>query len=254
MSRQSARGLGSLGGHGGMSDAWKSHLGELRRRRQRAEGLGGEARIAAERKRGRLSARERIEALVDPGSFQEVGKLAALRTRSRDGTPKDTLPSSLVCGFGRVDGRPVAVGAEDYTVAMAPWTGLYLEKSKGVFPGYLEDMAYEWEIPIVLFLQSVGGDVDSASVDAMNTIPVGAERPPGVRAARACAVGHRGDGTDRGRFRGPRGVRAFLAHEPAERLSVRRRSAPGRTCARREDRQVRAGRARGTHPGVRNDR
>lgn len=154
-----------------MSDAWKSHLDELRRRRRRAEELGGEARIAAEHGRGRWSARERIEALVDPGSFQEVGKLAALHTRTRDGAPRETLPSSLVCGFGRVDGRPVAVGAEDYSVAMAPWTGLYLEKSKGVFPGYLEDMAFEWEIPIVLFLQSVGGDVDSASVDAMNTMP-----------------------------------------------------------------------------------
>lgn len=154
-----------------MSGGWKPYLEELARRRERADQHGGEVRVAREHNRGRWSARERIEALVDPGSFQEVGKLAALRTRTRDGEHKETLPSSLVCGFAKVDGRPIAVGAEDYTVAMAPWTGLYLEKSKGVFPGYLEDIAHQWEIPIVLFLQSVGGDVDSASGDGMNTLP-----------------------------------------------------------------------------------
>ena len=154
-----------------MSNSWEPYLEELARRRQQAEALGGERRVTGEHNRGRLTARERIEALVDAGSFQEVGKLATLETRTGDGTPKQTLPSSLVCGFAKVDGRPIAVGAEDYTVAMGPWTGLYLEKSKGVFPGYLEDLAHQWNIPIVLFLQSVGGDVDSASADAMNTLP-----------------------------------------------------------------------------------
>jgi len=154
-----------------MSKSWDPHLEELEQRRARAAALGGEHRVAREHNRGRLSARERIEALLDPGSFQEVGKLAVLHTRTSDGEPKETLPSSLVCGFGKVDGRPIAVGAEDYTVAMGPWTGLYLEKSKGVFPGYLEDLAFQWSIPIVLFLQSVGGDVDSAAPDAMNTLP-----------------------------------------------------------------------------------
>ena len=48
-------------------------------------------------------------------------------------------------------------------MAMGPWIGLYLEKSKGVFPGYLEYLAYREEIPIVLFLPSIGGDVDPAS-------------------------------------------------------------------------------------------
>ena len=154
-----------------MSRSWQEQLEELERRRVRALAHGGEERVDREHNRGRNTARERIDALLDPGTFQEIGMLATLETRDETGAAKETLPSSLVCGFGKVDGRPIAVGAEDYTVAMGLWTGLYLEKSKGVFPGYLEDMAYQWEIPLVLFLQSVGGDVDSASEAAMNTLP-----------------------------------------------------------------------------------
>ena len=154
-----------------MSKSWDASLEELARRRARALTHGGEDRVAREHARGRLSARERVDLLLDAGSFQEVGMLAGFRTTTPDGSAKETLPSSLVCGFGRVDGRPVAVGAEDYTVGMGTWTGLYLEKSKGIFPGYIESLAHEWQIPLVLFLQSVGGDVDSPSEGAMNALP-----------------------------------------------------------------------------------
>ena len=153
-----------------MSRSWDELLRELEHRRQRALGSGGEQGVARERKYGRNTARERIDLLLDSGTFQEVGMLAALKRESRDGSVSETLPSSLVCGFGKVDGRPVAVGAEDYTVAMGPWTGLFLEKSKGIFPGYLEDLAYQWKIPLVVFLQSVGGDVDTPSEAAMNML------------------------------------------------------------------------------------
>lgn len=154
----------------GVSRGWNKHLEELERRRQDALGLGGSHRVAREHQRGRKTARERIDLLLDPGTFQEVGMLAALNKRDLHGNVKETLPSSLVCGFGQVEGRPVAVGAEDYSVAMGPWSGLYLDKSKGIFPGYIEDLAYEWKIPLVVFLQSVGGDVDSASETGMNTL------------------------------------------------------------------------------------
>ena len=148
-----------------MDRTWDQEIAELQRRREKARQHGGEPRVARERAKNRLTARERIDLLLDEGSFQEVGMLATMKTADGD------LPSSLVCGFGRVDGRPVAVGAEDYTIAMGIWTGSYLDKSKGVFPGYIEDLAYQWELPLVLFLQSIGGDVDSPGDANMNVMP-----------------------------------------------------------------------------------
>ena len=182
----------------GQQRPWDERLQELERRRARALAHGGAERVAREHQRGRLAARERIDRLLDAGTFQEVGMLAGFRASAPDGEAKESLPSSLVCGFGRVDGRPVAVGAEDYTVAMGTWTGLYLEKSKGVFPGYIEDLAYRWEIPLVLFLQGIGGDVDSPSDASMNALASGLssfpifdllDRVPSVTAVMGPAAG-----------------------------------------------------------------
>ena len=157
-----------------MGHAWDGELEELRRRRERALAQGGSDRVEREHSKGRRSARERIDLLLDKGSFQEGGMLAGLQKRNLDGEVVEDLPSSLVCGFGRVDGRAVAVGAEDFTVAMSPWPGLYLERAKGVWPpGYIEELAYEWEIPLVMLLQGAGGDVSTGATSAAEPIPAG---------------------------------------------------------------------------------
>ena len=144
----------------GTAASWADDLAELEERRERALGMGGPERVEGEHERGRLTARERIDLLLDEGSFQEVGKLATLTIRGADGKVEKTLPASQICGFGTVDRRRVAVVAEDYSVGRGAQT-IYLEKDKGVFgtPGYIEKLAYEWEIPLVAFLQSTGGDV-----------------------------------------------------------------------------------------------
>ena len=61
-----------------MSDGrhgWGPLLDDLQRRREQARAMGGEARLARQRERGRLNARERVERLFDPGSFTELGSL-----------------------------------------------------------------------------------------------------------------------------------------------------------------------------------
>ena len=88
-----------------MGKTWDHELVELQRRREKARQHGGEIRVARERAKNRLTARDRIDLLLDEGSFQEIGMLATIKTAD------DDLPSGLVCGLGRVDGRPVAVGA-----------------------------------------------------------------------------------------------------------------------------------------------
>lgn len=86
---------------------------ELSARRAKALGMGGPEKVARQRERSRLTARERVEALLDPGTFMEIGLLAHSDVPGmEDKTPAD----GKVVGFGQIDGRTVAVRANDATV------------------------------------------------------------------------------------------------------------------------------------------
>ena len=148
-----------------MTRTWDDELAELEARRTAALGQGGADLVAKEHAKGRYTARERLDMLLDPNTFQEVGMLAMMDNAN------GRLPSGLICGFGKVGGRQIAVAAEDYTIAMGTWTGLYLSQSKGIFPGFIEDLAYRWKVPLVVFLQGIGGDVDSGTGDGGNIFP-----------------------------------------------------------------------------------
>lgn len=87
---------------------WAGLLAELQQRRTAARAMGGPERLARHRARGRGDARARVTTLLDPGSFIEMGTLAG------DG---DHPADALIAGTGRIDGRPVLIGAEDFTVA-----------------------------------------------------------------------------------------------------------------------------------------
>lgn len=88
-------------------------INDLAAREASARAMGGEARIARQHARARLTARERIDLLLDPGTFDERGLLAhSDLPADRDGTPAD----GKITGFGVVDGRTVFVCADDATV------------------------------------------------------------------------------------------------------------------------------------------
>lgn len=88
-------------------------IGELALREQQARAMGGPERIERQHRKGRLTARERIDLLVDSGSFDEVGLLAhSDREEVRDITPAD----GKITGYGAIGGRAVFVAADDATV------------------------------------------------------------------------------------------------------------------------------------------
>jgi len=91
----------------------KSGLEELERRRKIGLGGGGAERIERHHQRGYLTARERIEQLVDPGTFQETGLLE--QYEMRDG-PQREWPTARITGFGKVNGRTVVIHADDRTI------------------------------------------------------------------------------------------------------------------------------------------
>jgi len=93
-----------------------NRIEELRRRSQNAEAGGGPDRVARRRAEGKLSARERVDLLLDEGTFEELDKLARHRCRDFGMDAQVVDGDGVVSGYGRVDGRLVYVFAQDFTV------------------------------------------------------------------------------------------------------------------------------------------
>ncbi|OGP86367.1 MAG: methylmalonyl-CoA carboxyltransferase, partial [Deltaproteobacteria bacterium RBG_13_65_10] len=137
---------------------WEKELEELRRRKEAAEKLGGEERVATHRAAGKLTVRERIAALLDPESFREVGSLAGRATYDEKGELDEFLPANFVMGRGTIDSRPVMVGGDDFTVRGGSSDAAIHRKQI-----YGEQMARELRIPMVRLVDgsSGGGSVKS---------------------------------------------------------------------------------------------
>ncbi|MFH1775465.1 MAG: carboxyl transferase domain-containing protein [Chloroflexota bacterium] len=88
-----------------------NQLADLKRRREEILGMGGEKRLESQKKRGKLTARQRIDLLLDEGTFQELGMFAKNRGTSYPDVPAD----GVITGYGKVDGRKVFVYSQDFT-------------------------------------------------------------------------------------------------------------------------------------------
>ena len=124
--------------------SWKPEIEEIERRRQFALRMGGEERVERARQAGRLPVRERIDQLLDPDSFHETGVLAGRAQYDDDGNLVDLTPSNFVCGRGRIEGRPVVVGADDFTVRGGAADGAVGNKM-----GWAEKAAHDLRLPMV---------------------------------------------------------------------------------------------------------
>jgi propionyl-CoA carboxylase beta chain len=91
-------------------------LDDLRERTRRAERGGGEERRERQHREGKLVARERVELLLDPGSFEELDKLVEHRCLDFGMAEQKVPGDGVVSGYGKVDGRLVFVFAQDFTV------------------------------------------------------------------------------------------------------------------------------------------
>src|SRR5512141_3452314 len=94
----------------------QKRLEELRRRHAAAEAGGGEARRARQHAEGKLSARERIDLLLDEGTFEELDKLVRHRCRDFGMEEQVVDGDGFITGYGLIHGRPAYVFAQDFTV------------------------------------------------------------------------------------------------------------------------------------------
>ena len=123
-------------------------LKDLRGRKTRALAMGGAEKLAKRKAQGHLNARERVDYLVDPGSFVESGLFAtAIRPEVRDKTPAD----GKIAGFARITGREVALVSNDFTVLGASSSVVNMKKIR-----HVKQAATSRGIPLVFLGESSG--------------------------------------------------------------------------------------------------
>ncbi len=124
-------------------EEWEPWLDRLAAERERSRTMGGPERLERHYAKGKLDVRQRVDALFDPGTFTEIGSLV--------GNKEDLPADGFVCGFGQVDGRTVAVGAEDFTI-----------KAGSVGPGgsykryRIAELAVQEGVPLVWMKEGAG--------------------------------------------------------------------------------------------------
>ena len=149
--------------------ATEAQIAELELRRKWAEGLGGEEAVKRHHERGSLTVRERIAGVIDQGSFQEIGKLAGKGSYGPNNELLKVMPNPYVMGLAKVNGRPVAIGGEDYTVRGGVISGN--ERRKGGRGSFVEDIAYEYRIPLINLIDGAGGTVESIRTRGFTAFP-----------------------------------------------------------------------------------
>jgi acetyl-CoA carboxylase carboxyltransferase component len=149
---------------------WQPEVDELERRRELARRMGGPDRIARQHAQGKLTVRERIDALADPGSFREF---MALRGEGvyEDGTLADFRPKPAVEGFCTLDGRKVVITGGDFTSRGGSGGGSGFGGMGSELPA--NRRALEWRLPYIRLLDAAGGSVRSFEEIGRTYLPDG---------------------------------------------------------------------------------
>jgi acetyl-CoA carboxylase carboxyltransferase component len=182
---------------------WQAEVDELARRRVLAQELGGKDKVERHRNAGKLTVRERIAGVTDPGSFREVGSITGFTQYDENGNLVSYMPSNVICGQAEIEGRPVFVTGDDFTVRGGASDGGLRDKFT-----FAETQACRWRMPLVRLVDGTGGggsvkhletightylpDVPSFTevMQALSVVPVvslGLGSVAGMGAARVCA-------------------------------------------------------------------
>ena len=139
----------------------KHILDALEERRANARLSGGQARIDAQHKRGKLTARERIDLLVDAGTFTEIDRFVVHRCRDfgMDGEKNQILGDGVVTGSAKIDGRPVYLYSQDFTVF-----GGSLSETHAAKICKIMDLAVKMGVPVIGLNDSGGARIQEGVV------------------------------------------------------------------------------------------
>ena len=145
---------------------WQAELDDAARRREMALEMGGAERVKRQKDAGKLTARERIAGLLDEGSFHEIGGLSGHAAYDAANNLERFTPSSFILGRGRIEGRTVVVGANDFTVR-APGA----EPAAATKNIAAERLAAELRVPLVRLIDGFGGSVRTQDALGRTYVP-----------------------------------------------------------------------------------
>lgn len=149
--------------------SWEPELEDLRRREAMAERLGGADKVERQHRFGKQTVRERIDGIVDDGSFWELGKVAGVASYDDDGNLVELLPSNFVFGLAELEGRPVVISGDDFTVRGGSNDASISRKREES-----ESIALEMRLPHVRLLDGMsgGGSVKTIEMAGRTYIPL----------------------------------------------------------------------------------
>ena len=151
---------------------WQPEIDEMKRRRAFGEQMGGEAGIAEQHRRGKLTVRERIDLITDEGSFQEIGQLAGAATYENDKLVH-VRPSNMIIGLGRPEWAQGGVDRRRLHRARR-FCGR-IDRQQG-WPRP-EDGACDWRLPFIRLLDATGGSVKTFEQIGRTYIPTNPVTP-----------------------------------------------------------------------------
>jgi acetyl-CoA carboxylase carboxyltransferase component len=132
--------------------SWDKEIDELKKRTAMAHEMGGKEKVARQHEFNKMTIRERVDVIVDKDSFHEIGALAGVAKYDEDGNLKSFVPSNFVFGTAEIDGRPVVVSGDDFTVRGG--------SADASIPGkrvMAEGLAYELKLPHIRLVDGMGG-------------------------------------------------------------------------------------------------
>lgn len=146
--------------------SWSAEVAEIELRRNLVARMGGAEKVARQHVAGKLTARERIAAILDKDSFSELGSLTGKATYGPHGELVDLAASNFIFGRGRVSGRPVAIAADDFTVRGGASDGASMEKITAS-----EQMACELRLPLIRMIDASGGSIKTLETLGRTYVP-----------------------------------------------------------------------------------
>ncbi len=213
---------------------WEPELAELRARLALARQMGGAERVARQHDGGRLTVRERIDRMLDAGSFHEIGAIAGKASYAPDARGiTGFMPANCVFGRGTVDGRPVVIAGDDFTLR-----GGSADASIKGKPKMSEQMAAQFRMPIIRLIEGSGGggSVKTIETTGRANLPGGLIGDHRVRSGRRQPWPGAGGGAGAWLCRRPRrgaaGGEPLLGDGQGPGGGIRGRSAGSRTIGR----------------------
>ncbi|MBO1016701.1 methylmalonyl-CoA carboxyltransferase [Achromobacter sp. SD115] len=142
--------------------SWTQELDELARRKEYSLRMGGAEKVQRQHDAGKLDIRQRIERLVDGGSFVEVGGLAGSGEYDEQGRLVHVMPSNVIMGRAALDSKSVVVVGDDFTVRGGANDGAVGDKMI-----FAEQMAFDLRLPLVRLIDGTGGGGSVKNIEKM---------------------------------------------------------------------------------------